>query len=226
VNTHRLKVVIADDQALVRAGFKMILESQADIEVVAEAADGNEAVDACRRHGPDVILMDVRMPNLNGIEATSRIVAHDPAAKVLILTTFDLDEYVYAALRNGASGFLLKDVRPEQLINAVRQVIAGDALLAPSITRRLVERFSRPADHLPADHPAISSLTPRELEVLKLVARGMKNSEIAQALFLSESTVKTHVARMLSKLGLRDRTQAVIVAYEFGVVGGVHTNEN
>jgi len=225
VNTQRLKVVIADDQTLVRAGFKMILESQADIDVVAEAADGNEAVEACRHHRPDVILMDVRMPNLNGIEATSRIVAHESAAKVLILTTFDLDEYVYAALRNGASGFLLKDVRPEQLINAVRQVIAGDALLAPSITRRLVERFARPADELAVNHTAISSLTPRELEVLKLVARGMKNSEIAQALFLSESTVKTHVARMLSKLGLRDRTQAVIVAYEFGVVGGVRTNE-
>ena len=225
MNTQRLKVVIADDQTLVRAGFKMILESQADIEVVAEAADGNEAVEACRHHRPDVILMDVRMPNLNGIEATSRIVAHESAAKVLILTTFDLDEYVYAALRNGASGFLLKDVRPEQLINAVRQVIAGDALLAPSITRRLVERFARPADELAVNHTAISSLTPRELEVLKLVARGMKNSEIAQALFLSESTVKTHVARMLSKLGLRDRTQAVIVAYEFGVVGGVRTNE-
>ena len=225
MNTQRLKVVIADDQTLVRAGFKMILESQADIDVVAEAADGNEAVEACRHHRPDVILMDVRMPNLNGIEATSRIVAHESAAKVLILTTFDLDEYVYAALRNGASGFLLKDVRPEQLINAVRQVIAGDALLAPSITRRLVERFARPADELAVNHTAISSLTPRELEVLKLVARGMKNSEIAQALFLSESTVKTHVARMLSKLGLRDRTQAVIVAYEFGVVGGVRTNE-
>jgi DNA-binding NarL/FixJ family response regulator len=217
---HRLRVVIADDQALVRAGFKMILESQPDIEVVAEAADGYEAVEACRRLRPDVILMDVRMPNLNGIEGTKRIAAlGEPATRVLILTTFDLDEYVYAALRSGAGGFLLKDVRPEQLINAVRQVVAGDALLAPSITRRLVERFARPTAGPPVDDSAVRSLTPRELEVLKLVARGLKNSEIAQVLFLSESTVKTHMARVLSKLGLRDRAQAVVVAYESGVVG-------
>lgn len=215
-----ITVVIADDQALVRAGFRMILESQPDITVLAEAADGEEAVAACRRHRPRVVLMDVRMPNLNGIDATRRIAAMgSEAPKILILTTFDLDEYVYQALRGGASGFLLKDVRPENLIHAVRQVVVGDALLAPSITRRLIEKFSRPAMAAPDLHAgALASLTPRELEVLKLIARGLKNSEIAGALFLSESTVKTHVVRVLSKLELRDRSQAVVLAYESGIV--------
>ena len=215
-----ITVVIADDQALVRAGFRMILESQPDITVLAEAADGEEAVAACRRHRPRVVLMDVRMPNLNGIDATRRIAAMgSEAPKILILTTFDLDEYVYQALRGGASGFLLKDVRPENLIHAIRQVVVGDALLAPSITRRLIEKFSRPAMAAPDLHAgALASLTPRELEVLKLIARGLKNSEIAGALFLSESTVKTHVVRVLSKLELRDRSQAVVLAYESGIV--------
>lgn len=215
-----ITVVIADDQALVRAGFRMILESQPDITVLAEAADGEEAVAACRRHRPRVVLMDVRMPNLNGIDATRRIAAMgSEAPKILILTTFDLDEYVYQGLRGGASGFLLKDVRPENLIHAVRQVVVGDALLAPSITRRLIEKFSRPAMAAPDLHAgALASLTPRELEVLKLIARGLKNSEIAGALFLSESTVKTHVVRVLSKLELRDRSQAVVLAYESGIV--------
>jgi DNA-binding NarL/FixJ family response regulator len=220
VNAPPITVVIADDQALVRAGFRMILESQADITVLAEAADGEEAVAACRRYRPRVVLMDVRMPNLNGIDATRRIaVMGSEAPKILILTTFDLDEYVYQALRGGASGFLLKDVRPENLIHAVRQVVVGDALLAPSITRRLIEKFARPAMAAPDLHAsALASLTPRELEVLKLIARGLKNSEIAGALFLSESTVKTHVVRVLSKLELRDRSQAVVLAYESGIV--------
>ena len=220
MNAPPITVVIADDQALVRAGFRMILESQPDITVLAEAADGEEAVAACRRHRPRVVLMDVRMPNLNGIDATRRIAAMgSEAPKILILTTFDLDEYVYQALRGGASGFLLKDVRPENLIHAVRQVVVGDALLAPSITRRLIEKFARPAMAAPDLHAgALASLTPRELEVLKLIARGLKNSKIAGALFLSESTVKTHVVRVLSKLELRDRSQAVVLAYVSGIV--------
>ena len=220
MNAPPITVVIADDQALVRAGFRMILESQPDITVLAEAADGEEAVAACRRHRPRVVLMDVRMPNLNGIDATRRIAAMgSEAPKILILTTFDLDEYVYQALRGGASGFLLKDVRPENLIHAVRQVVVGDALLAPSITRRLIEKFARPAMAAPDLHAgALASLTPRELEVLKLIARGLKNSKIAGALFLSESTVKTHVVRVLAKLELRDRSQAVVLAYESGIV--------
>jgi DNA-binding NarL/FixJ family response regulator len=214
------RVVVADDQALVRAGFGMILEAQPDIVVVAEACDGEEAVAACRRHRPSVVLMDVRMPNLDGIEATRRVTAMgDGAPRVLMLTTFDLDEYVYRALRAGASGFLLKDVRPEHLVAAVRQVVDGDALLAPSITRRLIERFAHPSSAAPdVANDRIATLTRRELEVLKLVARGLKNSEIAAALFLSESTVKTHVVRLLSKLELRDRAQAVVLAYESRIV--------
>jgi DNA-binding NarL/FixJ family response regulator len=214
-----IKVVIADDQALVRAGFRMILESQPDIEVAAEAVDGDAAISACRRHRPAVVLMDVRMPGLGGIEATRRIASGVDAPKILILTTFDVDEYVYQALRAGASGFLLKDVKPETLIGAVRQVVDGDALLAPSITRRLIERFANVGSAAPRLHSeAIATLTPRETEVLKLVARGLKNSEIADALFLSEATVKTHVARLLSKLDLRDRAQAVVIAYESRLV--------
>jgi DNA-binding NarL/FixJ family response regulator len=218
------RVVIADDQTLVRRGFRLILDS-ADIPVVAEAANGQEAVVAVRKHRPDVVLMDIRMPEMDGLEATRRILAARPAepgpggaVRIIILTTFDLDQYVYAALAAGASGFLLKDVSPEHLVAAVQLVRTGDALLAPSITRRLVERFApRPA---PAGSPGrdLSALTPREQEVLVLVARGMSNSELAAALTLSEATVKTHVARILTKLGLRDRVQAVVLAYETGLV--------
>ena len=214
-----LRVLIADDQALVRAGFRMILEAQDDLEVVAEAEDGEQAVAGVRSRRPDVALMDIRMPRLDGLEATRRIVATDAACRVLILTTFDLDEYVYAALRAGASGFLLKDVSPERLVAAVRMVAAGDALLAPSITRRLVERFARPGRG-PAGEalPETGSLTQREREVWVLLARGLSNAELAEHLHVSEATVKTHVARLLSKLNLRDRVQAVVLAYETGVV--------
>src|SRR5579871_4389433 len=201
----RPRVVIADDQALVRAGFRMILEAH-EIAVVAEARDGLEAIAAWRRLRPDVILMDIRMPELDGLEATRRILADGAqSVKIVILTTFDLDEYVYAALRAGASGFLLKDLTPEQLIAAVRLVASGDALLAPSITRRLVERFARPATAPSFSHRALSALTAREVEVLKLIARGLSNAEIVAALILSEATVKAHVACILPKLGVRDR---------------------
>jgi DNA-binding NarL/FixJ family response regulator len=214
-----IHVVITDDQALVRAGFRMILDTQEDIEVVAEACDGEEAVAAWRRLRPDVILMDIRMPRLDGLEAARRILdGGGSGCRVVMLTTFDLDEYIYAALRLGASGFLLKDVTPEQLIAAVRLIATGDALLAPSITRRLVERFARPPALSAASPEALSTLTPRELEVLKLVARGLSNAEIAATLILSEATVKTHVARILSKLEVRDRVQAVVLAYETGLV--------
>jgi len=219
-----MRVLIADDQALVRAGFRLILKS-AGIDVVAEAADGEQAVAAALEHRPDVVLMDIRMPRLDGIEATSRILAAEPAAgvRIIILTTFDLDRYVYAALAAGASGFLLKDVTPEHLVAAVQLVRTGDALLAPSITRRLVEAFAprmpvRPVGAAPGCGE-LSALTPRELEVLGLVARGLSNAEIAAALTLSEATVKTHVARILTKLCLRDRVQAVVLAYEAGLVG-------
>ena len=220
-----LSVLIADDQALVRAGFRLILEAQPDIRVVAEAADGEAAIREARRTRPDVILMDIRMPGLDGLEATKRL--SDPAAgtqagsppRVVILTTFDLDEYVYAALQSGASGFLLKDVSPEHLVGAVRTVAIGDALLAPSITRRLVERYARPALPPAASSPeALATLTPRELEVFRLLARGMSNGEIADHLVLSEATIKTHVAGILSKLDLRNRAQAVVFAYEHGVI--------
>jgi DNA-binding NarL/FixJ family response regulator len=215
------RVVIADDQMLVRSGFRLILNS-ADIQVVAEAADGKEAIAAVLKHRPDVVLMDIRMPEMDGLEATRRILASRPGqdVRIIILTTFDLDQYVYAALAAGASGFLLKDVSPEHLVAAVRLVRTGDALLAPSITRRLVERF---APRGPASGPGAldrdtSALTPRELEVLGLIARGLSNSELASALTLSEATVKTHVARILTKLQLRDRVQAVVLAYETGLV--------
>jgi DNA-binding NarL/FixJ family response regulator len=214
------RVVIADDQTLVRRGFRLILNS-ADIPVMAEAANGNEAVAAVRTHRPDVVLMDIRMPELDGLEATRRILAAPPGGdvRIIILTTFDLDQYVYAALAAGASGFLLKDVSPEHLVAAVQLVRTGDALLAPSITRRLVERFAPlPAMATGAPARSLSALTPRELEVLGLVARGMSNAELAAALTLSEATVKTHVARILTKLGLRDRVQAVVLAYETGLV--------
>jgi DNA-binding NarL/FixJ family response regulator len=211
-------VVIADDQTLVRSGFRMILGA-AGIPVVAEAADGQEAVAAVLKHRPDVVLMDIRMPEMDGLEATRRILAARPGrdSRIIILTTFDFDRYVYAALTAGASGFLLKDVSPEQLVAAVRTVRSGDALLAPSITRRLVERFAE-SDHVTV-HRDLSGLTPRELEVLRLLARGLSNAELAAQLTLSEATVKTHVARILAKLHLRDRVQAVVLAYETGLVG-------
>lgn len=214
-----LRVVLVDDQAMVRAGFRMILESESDITVVGEAGDGREAVELVPRANPDVVLMDVRMPHMDGIEATRVIVGSGSPARVLMLTTFDLDDYVYAALRAGASGFLLKDAPPEQLISAVRVIAAGDALLAPSVTRLLIEEVSRrPAVHPEAVAPGLADLTDRELEVLKLMARGMSNGEIAGTLFLGEATVKTHVGRVLTKLDLRDRVQAVVVAYESGLV--------
>ncbi|WUJ74319.1 response regulator transcription factor [Kribbella soli] len=211
------RVVIADDQALVRTGFQMILKARG-IEVVGEAADGAEAVDAVRRLRPDVVLMDIRMPVMDGLEATRQILAGPTDCRVLILTTFDLDRYVYAALAAGASGFLLKDVTPEHLAAAVRLVTTGDALLAPSITRRLVERFAVPAAAQPAIHRDLTSLTPRELEVLTLMGQGLSNAELATELALSEATVKTHVARIFAKLTLRDRAQAVVLAYETGLV--------
>ena len=217
--TEPLRVLVADDQALVRTGFRMILSADG-IEVVAEAADGAEAVEAVRRTLPDVVLMDIRMPRMDGLEATRRILGgggHEP--RVIMLTTFDLDHYVYAALAAGASGFLLKDVTPEQLVASVRLVRAGDALLAPAITRRLVERFARRDAEASAVHRDLSTLTPRELDVLRLLAKGMSNAELAAALHLSEATVKTHVARILGKLGLRDRVQAVVVAYQTGFAG-------
>jgi RNA polymerase sigma factor (sigma-70 family) len=211
-------VVVADDQALVRTGFRMILDADG-IEVVGEATTGQEAIEATRRTRPDVVLMDIRMPELDGLEATRRILAAEgEVPRVLMLTTFDLDEYVYAALSAGASGFLLKDVTPEQLTGAVRLVRAGDALLAPTITRRLVERFARRGEEASAVHRDLAALTPREREVLTLLAHGMSNAELAAALQLSEATVKTHVARILGKLQLRDRVQAVVVAYETGLV--------
>jgi DNA-binding NarL/FixJ family response regulator len=206
-------VLIADDQTLVRGGFRMIL-TRAGIEVVGEAADGLEAVTAARRLRPDVVLMDIRMPGIDGLEAARRVLAGDPACRVLMLTTFDLDRYVYAALAAGASGFLLKDVTPEHLVASVRLVATGDALLAPSITRRLVERFARPRP----EPRGLDDLTPREREVLGLVGGGLSNTELAARLQLSEATVKTHVARIFAKLGLRDRAQAVVVAYESGLV--------
>ncbi len=215
-----VRVLIVDDQALVRAGFRMILEAETDIEVVGEAADGREAVDQARRFEPDVVLMDVRMPELDGIEATRRLLEGDgSASKVVMLTTFDMDEYVYDALRAGASGFLLKDVPPEQLVAGIRAVASGDALLAPSVTRRVIEEFvRRPPDSVRTPPPKLAELTPRELEVLKLIARGLSNAEIANELFVSETTVKTHVAHVLMKLELRDRVQAVVLAYESGLV--------
>jgi DNA-binding NarL/FixJ family response regulator len=216
-----VRVLIVDDQALVRAGFRMILEAQPDIVVVGEASDGEAAIRLARRFRPDVVLMDVRMPGLDGLEATRRLlgVEEGTAPRIVILTTFDLDEYVYAALQAGASGFLLKDVSPEQLVGAVRTVSVGDALLAPSITRRLVERFARPAPMpAPARQAAMSSLTARETEVFRLVARGMSNAEIADTLVVSEATIKTHVAGILAKLAIRNRAQAVVLAYETGLV--------
>jgi DNA-binding NarL/FixJ family response regulator len=213
-------VAVADDQALVRAGFEVLIDSADDLDVVATAANGAEAVELARQERPDVVLMDIRMPVLDGLEATRQIVALDPQAsiRVLILTTFDLDEYVFGALKAGASGFLLKDTRPAELLAGIRIVAAGDALLSPSITRHLIEEFIRRPDSKTAAPPSLQGLTEREREVLVLVARGLSNAEIAERLFVSPATAKTHVARLLMKLNARDRAQLVVVAYESGLV--------
>ena len=211
-----IRVLVADDQAMVRAGFRMLLAGEQDIEVVAEASTGLEAVAEAARTDPDVVLMDIRMPELDGLEATSRIVAADPAARILVLTTFDLDEYVYGALRAGASGFVLKDDPPEQLIAAIHTVASGDALLSPAVTRRVIEQFS----HIPrpTPPPQLSDLTERELDVFRLIARGLSNAEIGKQLYISDTTVKTHITHILQKLDLRDRVQAVVLAYQAGIV--------
>jgi len=211
-----IRVLIVDDQVLVRTGFRLILSAEADIEVVGEAGDGGEAITLARSLAPDVVLMDVRMPEVDGIEATEAIVREPTSPRVLVLTTFDLDDVVYDALRAGASGFLLKDAPEDRLLTAIRVVADGGSLFAPSVTRRLIEEFSRRA--APAAPPTLDELTPRELEVLRLVAGGLSNGEIAARLVVSEHTVKTHVAHILQKLDLRDRTQAVVIAYESGLV--------
>jgi len=212
------RIVVVDDQEVVRAAFAALLATQPDFAVVGAAADGAQAVRVCREQRPDVVLMDVRMPVVDGIEATRRILADGGDTRVVILTTFDLDEHVYDALEAGASGFLLKDVTAERLFDAVRVVAAGDALLAPAVTRRLVAEFARMRVRRPAPAPALSTLTPRETEVLRLIAEGLSNPEIAARLVVGEETVKTHVSRVLAKLGLRDRTQAVVLAYESGLI--------
>jgi DNA-binding NarL/FixJ family response regulator len=213
-----IRVLIADDQALVRGGFRLILQAQKDMEVIAEAEDGRQALQLARELKPDVVLMDIRMPELDGIEATRRLGDSPDPPRVLMLTTFDMNEYVYEAMKSGASGFLLKDVRPEQLAEAVRTVAAGDALLAPSITRRLIEEFVHRPPPGQKRPPELEELTDRELEVLQLIAKGLSNAEIGGQLFVSEATVKTHVTRILAKLRLRDRVQAVVLAYESGLV--------
>ncbi len=210
------RVLIADDQSMVRAGFRMLLSSEDDIEVVAEASNGLEAVDKAARFHPTVVLMDIRMPELDGLQATRRILAADGAARILILTTFDLDEYVYEALRAGASGFVLKDEPPEQLLAAIRTVAGGDALLSPAVTKRVIKQFTRIPQHTtPAQ---LDDLSERELDVFRLIARGLSNAEIGQELYISETTVKTHITHILQKLDLRDRVQAVVLAYQAGVV--------
>jgi DNA-binding NarL/FixJ family response regulator len=210
-----IRVLVADDQSMVRAGFRMLLSGEDEIEVVAEASNGLEAVDKAARFDPTVVLMDIRMPELDGLEATRRILAADDSARILILTTFDLDEYVYEALRAGASGFVLKDDPPEQLIAAIRTVAAGDALLSPAITRRVISQFTR----IPRPDPpkALVELSERELDVFRLITRGLSNAEIARELYISETTVKTHVTHILQKLNLRDRVQAVVLAYQTGL---------
>jgi DNA-binding NarL/FixJ family response regulator len=217
-----ISVLLADDQPLLRRGFRMILEAEPDLTVVAEAGDGEEAADLARRHAPDVVLMDIRMPGTDGIEATRRITAADARARVLVLTTFDLDEYAFGALRAGASGFLLKDVRPAELVAAIRTVAAGDAVVSPRVTRRLLEEYAQvlPLSQAQQDeaYPQLSALTEREREVLVAVAHGLSNAEIAASLYVSEATVKSHVGRILAKLGLRDRVQVVVLAYETGLI--------
>ncbi|MFC6355341.1 response regulator [Luethyella okanaganae] len=213
-----IRVAIVDDQALVRVGFRMVLEAESDFDVVGEASDGRAAIELVRDHDVDVVLMDVRMPGLDGIAATEAIVAVDGSPHVIVLTTFDLDEHAFAALRSGASGFLLKDVRPQELMAAIRTVHAGEAALAPRVTRRMIELFATELPSTtsprPTVHASLAALTPREREILVTIAQGLSNAEIAAQFFLSESTVKTHVGRVLQKLGLRDRVQAVIFAYE------------
>ena len=217
-----VSILLADDQPLLRRGFRMILEAEADLTVVGEAGNGEEAVELARRHVPDVTLMDIRMPGTDGIEATRRITAAGPLPKVLVLTTFDLDEYAFGALRAGASGFLLKDVRPGELVAAIRTVAAGDAVVSPRVTRRLLEEYAQVLPLAPAQreqqYPQLAALTEREREVLIAVARGLSNTEIAASLFVSEATVKSHVGRILSKLTLRDRVQVVVLAYEAGLI--------
>jgi DNA-binding NarL/FixJ family response regulator len=210
-----IRVLVADDQSMVRAGFRMLLADERDIEVVAEASNGLEAVDKAARFDPTVILMDIRMPELDGLQATRRILAANNGARILILTTFDLDEYVYEALRAGASGFVLKDDPPEQLLAAIRTVAAGDALLSPTITKRVIKQFARIPR--PAPPKELDDLTEREVEVFRLIARGDSNAEIGQELYISETTVKTHITHILQKLGLRDRVQAVVLAYQTGL---------
>jgi DNA-binding NarL/FixJ family response regulator len=211
-----IRVLVADDQAMVRAGFRVLLAGEDDLEVVAEASNGLEAVDKAVRFRPTVVLMDIRMPELDGLEATRRILAEDDTARVLVLTTFDLDEYVYEALRIGASGFVLKDDPPEQLLAAIRTVAGGEALLSPAITRRVIHQFTRLPR--PAVVPGLSDLTERELDVFRLIARGLSNAEIGRELYISDTTVKTHITHILQKLGLRDRVQVVVVAYGSGLV--------
>ncbi len=210
-----IRVLVADDQSMVRAGFRMLLSGEDDIEVVAEAGDGLEAVAKAARLGPTLILMDIRMPELDGLEATRRILGADPEARVLILTTFDLDEYIYEALKAGASGFVLKDDPPEQLLAAIRTVASGEALLSPSVTKQVITRFARLGS--PDVPPGLDELTPRELETLRLVADGLSNAEIGEQLFIGETTVKTHVTHILQKLDLRDRVQAVVLAHQAGL---------
>ena len=210
-----IRVLVADDQSMVRAGFRMLLSGQSDIEVVAEASTGREAIAKAARFAPTVVLMDIRMPELDGLEATRRILAANAAARILILTTFDLDEYIYEALSAGASGFVLKDDPPEQLIAAVRTVAAGDALLSPTVTKRVIEQFTR--SPRPAPPKGIDELTPRELEILRLIADGLSTAEIGKELYISDTTVKTHVTHILQKLNLRDRVQAVVLAYQTGI---------
>jgi DNA-binding NarL/FixJ family response regulator len=223
-----IRVAIADDQGLVRAGFAKLIEGEPGIAVVGQAADGLEAIDVVRRSRPHVVLMDIRMPGLDGIEATRRLLSDGARAdvRVVILTTFDLDEYVYDALRAGASGFLLKDAPPDQLVAAIRTVADGDALIAPSVTRRLIAEFARRPVASAGDDGPLAGLTPRELDVLRLMARGLNNAEIAAQLIVGEATVKTHVGNVLMKLGLRDRVQAVVVAYETGLVQPGATRES
>ena len=213
-----IRVLIADDQALVRTGFRMVLDTDPNLQVIAEAKDGSEAVVASRRSRPDIVLMDIRMPVMDGLEATRQIVAAKDPPRVLVLTTYDLDEYVFDALLAGASGFLLKDVAPEELLSAIHVIAQGDSLLSPSVTRRLIESFVRDHPSTPQPPPGLDELTARELEILRLVARGLSNAEIAEQLVVSSTTIKTHVGRVLDKLGLRDRVQAVVLAYETGII--------
>jgi len=210
-----IRVLVADDQSLVRGGFRMLLAGQQDMEIVAEASNGLEAVEKAARYRPTVVLMDIRMPELDGLEATRRILAADEEARILILTTFDLDEYVYEALRSGASGFVLKDEPPEQLLAAIRTVAAGDGLLSPSVTKRVIKQFARAQSSTPPKE--FDELTSREQEVFRLIANGLSNAEIGQELFISDTTVKTHITHILQKLGLRDRVQAVVLAYQTGI---------